>query len=273
MKAIELHDHMKPLGPWVDWDSTVDTFKAGDPDTEVTAIAVGWMSTLAALREAHDMGCNLFVTHEPTFYGHREQNTAVHQDRAYVEKKRFLQDTGMVVYRCHDVWDRVPDEGVQDSWTRGLGLESQPYVDDETHWLRVYEIEPASLQDLAQHVADRLAPVGQQDVQVVGDPAKICSRLATGIGAYGGMDRFRVMMALGADAVVATELCYWRDVRWAEDMGLGLIVCSHAASENWGVCNLAAHIAAAFPSVPVHYIDVSCPYRLVPGRSAPAAGS
>ena len=40
MRAIELDTHMRHLGTWVDWTNTVDTFKAGDPQTEVHAIAV-----------------------------------------------------------------------------------------------------------------------------------------------------------------------------------------------------------------------------------------
>ena len=263
MKAMDLQEHFLPLGPWVNRETTVDTFKAGDPQTEVAAIAVGWMSTLAALRQAHELGCNFFVTHEPTFYGHRDNDASVQQDRAFQEKKRFLGDTGMVVLRCHDLWDRFPVEGVQDSWVRGLGLEGRPYVEDDSHWLRVYQIEPTTLSTVAQDVATRLGPLGQEAIQVVGDPEQPCRTLATGIGCYGGMDRWRTMLQLGADTVIATEVGYWRDVRWAEDMGLGLLICSHAVSELWGVRNLAKHIQRVFPNVPVHYIEVGCPYRLV----------
>lgn len=48
MQAIELVAHMRQMGTWVDWDQTVDTFKAGDPQTEVRGIAVSWMSSLWA---------------------------------------------------------------------------------------------------------------------------------------------------------------------------------------------------------------------------------
>ena len=256
---------MKPLGTWVDWEKSVDTFKAGDPQTEVRAVAVGWMSTLQALRKASELGCNLFVTHEPTFYDHRDSSAEVHGDRAYREKKKLLDDTGMVVYRCHDVWDRFPNEGIQDSWVGGLGLGGRPYVDDDSRWLRVYEIEETPLSEISRDIAAKLKPLGQEAVQLVGDPAKMCRTLATGIGCYGGMSRFRTMISMGAGAIIATEVGYWRDVRWAEDMGVGLIICSHAVSEAWGVRNLAKYIERTFPDVPVHYIDVGCPYRLVSG--------
>jgi hypothetical protein len=51
---------------------TVDTFKAGDPAARVTGIAVTMMATLDVLRRAVERGDNLVITHEPTFYSHRD---------------------------------------------------------------------------------------------------------------------------------------------------------------------------------------------------------
>src|SRR5216683_2977586 len=54
--------------PWT--QPTVDTFKAGDPDTQVKGIAVTMMATLDVLERAAAAGQNLIITHEPTFYNH-----------------------------------------------------------------------------------------------------------------------------------------------------------------------------------------------------------
>src|SRR5436309_852781 len=54
--------------PWR--TETVDTFKAGNPDTPVTGIAVTMMATLDVLERAAGSGKNLIITHEPTFYNH-----------------------------------------------------------------------------------------------------------------------------------------------------------------------------------------------------------
>src|SRR5438034_809845 len=52
----------------VPWQAqTVDTFKAGDPDTPVTGIATTFMATYDVLQRAAASGKNLIVTHEPTF--------------------------------------------------------------------------------------------------------------------------------------------------------------------------------------------------------------
>ena len=54
---------------------TVDTVKAGDPATPVTGIATTFLDTMEVLREANRRGLNLVITHEPTFYNHRDNTT------------------------------------------------------------------------------------------------------------------------------------------------------------------------------------------------------
>ena len=51
----------------------MDTFKAGDPDTPVTGIAVTMMATLDVLQRAAAAGDNLIITHEPTFFDHLDK--------------------------------------------------------------------------------------------------------------------------------------------------------------------------------------------------------
>src|SRR5882762_6305267 len=52
--------------PWM--SETVDTFKAGNPDTEVKGIAVTMMATLDVLQRAAAAGQNLLSTPAPPFY-------------------------------------------------------------------------------------------------------------------------------------------------------------------------------------------------------------
>ena len=56
---------------------TVDTFKAGDPDTPVAGIATTGMATFPVLKRAAKANRNFVITHEPTFYNHQDQTTAL----------------------------------------------------------------------------------------------------------------------------------------------------------------------------------------------------
>jgi putative NIF3 family GTP cyclohydrolase 1 type 2 len=246
------------VGPYVDWSQTVDTFKAGDPDTEVEGIAVSWMSTMAALRRAHAGGCNLFITHEPTFYSHNDDDRSFDGDNCVQEKRAFLTETGMVVYRCHDVWDRFPGEGILDSWAAHLGLTAEPLAAER--FMRVVPIEPQSAVAFTRDVARRLTQFGQEAVPLVGDPEQRVSRVGIGTGAIAsGRDYVR----MGADVGIATELFWWRDARWSQDWGLPLLVVDHTASEEPGLINLAAYLRRQFPHVAIEYIPAGCPYMLI----------
>lgn len=86
--------------PWQ--KETVDTFKAGNPDTPVTGIAVTMMATMDVLERAAANGQNLVITHEPTFYNHLDQPDGMDEsDAVWKEKRAFLEKHGMVVWRFH----------------------------------------------------------------------------------------------------------------------------------------------------------------------------
>ena len=65
MKAIEIHEHFRELGTWVNWEETNDEFLHGDPGIEVKAMACVWIPTKPALRDAAARGANLVISHEP----------------------------------------------------------------------------------------------------------------------------------------------------------------------------------------------------------------
>lgn len=65
----------------VPWHSeTVDTFKAGGPETRVTGIATTMMATYDVLVRSAAAGKNLIITHEPTFYTHLDKTDALEKN-------------------------------------------------------------------------------------------------------------------------------------------------------------------------------------------------
>jgi NIF3 (NGG1p interacting factor 3) protein len=77
--------------PWM--VGTVDTFKAGDPGTQVTGIAVTMMATLDVLQRAAASGKNLVITHEPTFFNHLDAPDSLPQkenDTVLAAKRAFI---------------------------------------------------------------------------------------------------------------------------------------------------------------------------------------
>ena len=68
MKAIEVHEHFKSKGHWVDWNKTCDEILWGDGESEIDGIAACWTTNINQLREAKKKGCNMFVCHEPLYH-------------------------------------------------------------------------------------------------------------------------------------------------------------------------------------------------------------
>ncbi len=108
MKAAQLLAHFRALAPWLSDEDTVDKVIIGDPETEVSRAAVTWIAGLSAVREAVSRGCQLLITHEPTFWVHaRELDTvagwpADSEKRKTAEAKRRLIEGrgGLIEANC-----------------------------------------------------------------------------------------------------------------------------------------------------------------------------
>ena len=106
----------------IPWNTdTVDTFKAGNPDTPVTGIAVTMMATLDVLERAAANHENFVITHEPTFYNHEDATTAFASDSVYTAKRTFLETHHMAVLRFHDNWHARRPDGIAEGMTEALG--------------------------------------------------------------------------------------------------------------------------------------------------------
>src|ERR1700757_5159917 len=149
----------------VEWQKdTVDTFKAGNPDTAVTGIAVTMMATMDVLERASAKGLNFVITHEPTFYAHLDTPEGMAEnDPVWAEKRAFIAKHNMVVWRFHDHWHMRKPDGIEAGMVRALGWEK--YQNAENQYLFV--LPETTVKKLAEEVAKKLdSPV----VRVVGEP-------------------------------------------------------------------------------------------------------
>jgi putative NIF3 family GTP cyclohydrolase 1 type 2 len=257
MKVIELYGHFKSKGDWVNWDRTCDGILWGDGQTEVTGIAVCWSSNVNQLRDAQKNGCNLYICHEP-LYHYSERGENFHQKE--VEKNQFLKDSGIVVYRCHDFWDVMPEIGIVDSWSKFLGFAEEPVA--RIRFYNAHQLpEGTTLGSLSRQIAHKVKELGQDVVNYIGDPDSKVTRIAVGTGA---ITNFRSMFSLGADVLLLTDdgTRLWESAVWSIDADVPLILVNHATAEEPGMRNLAEYVKEEFP-VPAHLIPQGCLYRSV----------
>ena len=98
MKATEIHEHFQRIGTWVNWSRTNDVFLHGDPEVEVSGIAVGWIATNDAIERAGEAGENLFISHEPCFFP-RYAETPIGESAAFA-KRELLDRHGNTAMTC-----------------------------------------------------------------------------------------------------------------------------------------------------------------------------
>jgi putative NIF3 family GTP cyclohydrolase 1 type 2 len=253
MNLNEIREHLLSRSPWVDRGQTVDQILWGDGQRLIHGVGVGWMPSLDNLMAAHSLGCDAFVAHEPLFWEHRPEGTRYRNVEPGLAKIRFLDESGMVVLRAHDSWDNWPAIGIRDSWARGLGLLDR-LDEDRTRWHASYRITETTLRAFAQTVANRISPLGEDSVRVYGDPARIVSRPALGVGC-GGPDSD--MVDLGADVLLVCDdgASYWATRERLVELGAAVIVVEHGTSEMWGIASLARYLAEMFPPLCVRYVD------------------
>jgi len=261
--ASEVHEYLKSLdGGWVNWEKTVDTFKAGSPDAEVKGIAVAWMPYNYALEKALELGCNLFVTHEPTFFNHRDNDPDIFRFPAISAKRKFIEEKGLVIVRCHDVWDQYPEIGIPRGWGRLLDLGSPI---DGSGYYYVFDGKGKTAIAIARQIANRTAALGQPGVQLIGPEEVAVNRIALGTGAITPM--FHFIENLDADMAICVDddFVYWRDGAYAIDAGFPVAIVNHPVSEEHAMKLLADHLRLKFPQVPVHHVPERCMYKLVTG--------
>lgn len=261
MRARAVAEYLRSLDSgWVDWHTTVDHFVAGDPEQEVTGIAVGWMAYTAALQRAHGLGCNLFVTHEPTLFDHRDDPSALERFPGVREKRAWLEASRLIVLRCHDVWDQAPELGIPDSWGSFLELGEPVRADG---YFRLYRIEARPAREVAAHVAGRVRSLGQAAVELVGPGDREVCTVAIGTGAISPLPR--LLDLYEPDLAICSDdgFTYWHAGALAIDLGIPVVVVNHAVTELPGIQSLARTLRERFPDVPVHYLAQAAMYRLI----------
>lgn len=244
----DIREYLLSNSPWVDRERTVDTVKAGDPTRPVRRAAVCWYPSVWDLRAAIAAGCDLLITHEPTFWEHGPEEVYWRDKGPGIEKSRLLAESGLVVLRAHDTWDNWPELGIRDSWARFLQLGRLLREGSDSRWTALYEVPEQTLADFASHVARRVAELGEEGVQVMGDRARTVRSAAVGVGCY---VPDLEMVEAGADVLVCCfdGASYWSHRERCFEAGAAIVTVEHGSSEMPGLAALRDHLAEVFPSV------------------------
>jgi putative NIF3 family GTP cyclohydrolase 1 type 2 len=102
MKILEVLNRIKEFHPPIDEEHTCDTVKTGDLNRECNGIGICIYVSPNVIREAIEKNINLLICHEPVFYTDQDPTKWLENNQVYLEKRKLLDDHGIVVWRDHD---------------------------------------------------------------------------------------------------------------------------------------------------------------------------
>lgn len=243
--------------PWR--QETVDTIKAGDPETRITGIATTMMATFDVLRRSAAQGKNLVITHEPTFYSHLDKTEVFQKenDPVWADKEKFIREHNMVVWRFHDHWHMHRPDGILTGVLRALDW--QKLYDPEK---RVVTVPEMTLQKLAAHVEQKL---GAKVLRVVGPREMKVTTIALQPGAGGSAGHRRALQRPEVEVLLIGEVPEWETIEYVSDAVAqgkrkALVLIGHIPSEQPGMKDCAEWLRTFIKDVPVDFVPTIEPF-------------
>jgi putative NIF3 family GTP cyclohydrolase 1 type 2 len=239
--------------------TTVDTFKAGDPQTRVKGIALTMMATLDVLKRAVARGDNFIITHEPTFYTSRDTLAVLESenDSMLVLKQNYIRKHGLVIWRFHDTPHAMQPDMIAEGMAHSLGWENVRRRPN------VFEIERVSIRTLASNVGEKL---NARAIRISGDPSARVSKVVMTHGFPGFAANRHLLQAEHPDVVIIGEDHEWETIEYVADLInagrlTGMIVLGHVPSEQAGMQEATRWLSGFVKEVPVEFVPTDDPFR------------
>ncbi|GMA56065.1 putative NIF3 family GTP cyclohydrolase 1 type 2 [Alicyclobacillus sacchari] len=253
--------NLETLLPWPNGEvETVDTLLFGNMDDSIRGVAMTFVASYEALRDAVAEGCNLIISHEGLFYQHMGNCGTLHEDPVARKKLEYIVQNNVAVYRLHDRPHRTRPDCIVQGLAKKLGW-TDLIVGSHTASFDapIVQLPSITLGHLALQVkmAFQLAWV-----RVVGDPQLTCRRAGLLPGYRGGgSTAIPYLREAGLDVVIVGEGPEWETVEYVRDaaaMGYAkaMIVVGHQQSEEAGMELIADNLRALLAPIPVRFIPL-----------------
>lgn len=242
-----------------DWaDETVDTFKGGTTEQEVSGIATTFLATMDVLKKAKAKGINFIITHEPTFYNHFDETAQFEGDAVVAEKQKYIKDNGLIVWRFHDHIHRTKPDGIYEGIINDLGWKANQKNRDEM----VFQFEKQSLATFANALKEHY---GASSIRVVGPPDMTFQNVGLVLGAPGSMPQIKMLQKEDVEVLVGGETHEWETVEYVRDAisqgkNKALILVGHANSEEAGMLYCAEWLKDFITEIPIEFIPAGDPF-------------
>ncbi len=246
-------------------EKTCDQLIEGNWEHQVTGVVTTFMATVDVIRRAVDMGCNLIITHEPTYFTGLDQTDWVKSDPVFQRKKALIDASQMSIWRYHDHMHSGNTDLIYAGLLKDLGWEN--YLNTEFPLPHCYSIPATTVAALVGFLKKKL---GMKVIQIIGDPDMKCRQVGilVGGGSLGLGDEkmpARLMHDQQLDVMICGEITEWTlcaYVRDAAALGFNkaMVIVGHERSEEPGMKDLADRLRPLLGEIPVHFSDAGEPF-------------
>lgn len=233
--------------------NTVDVIKEGDPQTTVTGIVTCMFATMNVLKQAVDKKCNLVIVHEPLYYNHLDETDKLQNDPVFLEKRRFITDHKLVIWRFHDNIHIMKPDGIETGMVTKLGWKDYEVKGSTSQFV----LPATTLKDLVKYLK-QIFP--KNAFYVVGNPDMKLSNVRLAVGAPGSARHIMLLEDTNVEVVVAGEAQQWETyeyIRDAVDQGRNkaIVFLGHINSEEAGMDYCSSWLKSFIKSVPVLFVE------------------
>ena len=232
---------------------TVDVIKEGDPETPVTGIVTCMFATMDVLKQAVSKNCNLIIVHEPLYYNHLDETKMFQNDQVFLEKKQFINDHKLVIWRFHDYIHSMKPDGIETGMVSKLGWKEYAVKGTTNQFV----LPETTLKELLKNLK-QVFP--KNAFYVVGNPDMKLKNVRLAAGAPGSARHISLLEDKNVDVVIGGEAQQWETyeyMRDAVDQGRNkaVIFLGHINSEEAGMDYCSLWLKSFIKNVPVYFVE------------------
>ncbi|MEO9893452.1 Nif3-like dinuclear metal center hexameric protein [Aurantibacter sp.] len=238
--------------------NTVDIIKAGNPNEKVKGIITCMFATMDVFRAAVAKNCNLIITHEPLYYNHLDSSENFENDPVYLEKKKFIDDNKLVVWRFHDYIHRINPDGIISGMVEKLNWEKN----QSTNNPYAFSFKKIALGKFLKSIKTAFP---DNAFHVVGDSTMNLTNVVMVPGASGTMAQIGQLRKSDVDVVIAGEVPQWETYEYVRDANLqgrkkAIVFIGHINSEESGMKFCADWLGEFIYDIPIHFVECGSSY-------------
>lgn len=241
MKIQEIVDGILAFHPDLGDMKTCDVLIGGDPNVTCTGIIVTIVPTVEIIRQAIANKANFILVHEPTYYSGYDPDTEwLEGNVVFEEKKKLLEDNGIVIFRDHDHMHAHQPDTIFHYMTKQLGWEE--YLIDKENPVSGYRLPEQSFESVLNHIKDAM------DLKTIRYIGNMDSKVST-VGIVGHLlpsnetnwgNNKEVAYSWNFDVVIPGEVVEWTLPLYIRDAVMlgkakGMILPGHFVQEEAGM--------------------------------------